>query len=299
MRYQLRESARAPKGENRSSPREEHIIAHEKITSESNRDGITKSKDAFHLSENTSHNNTTIETITPGPAGLLHSPLGRVPPEMRLAILQLSLQYVREIAIAPKGIPPKDHNALAEISTEPAPSLIFTSRDPLANSCRQMRDEYANELKNRVFALNIPTLHLHVFDFDFSLVIRELLSNFTAAHRQYFNARAHSIRICLTITDAFTRLSVKDGLEAWVESKKIAEAGLKQWLAWREGEENAGRKVSVDYKITRGKSVQSADELESLRLFLLLFDPYSESEGELGDIVGTATDYLGAIMKRK
>lgn len=304
MRYQLREGARAPKDEDRSSRREKHIVAHEKITSNPNSVSVNRSRYEPRPPKNTSHN-TTIETTTSKQNGLLHSPLGNVPPEMRLAIMQLSLQSVQKIAIAPKGMTtPKDHNNLpAKTSNESSSSssLVFTTRHPLANSCRQLRAEYTNELKSRVFARKIPTLHLHVIDFDFSLVVRELLSHFTAAHREYFNARAHSIRIYLTITDAFTRVSDDEGgVVAWLERKQSDEGGLKQWLEWREAEESAGRKIEVDFKITRGKSVKSADGMEVLRLFLLLFDPEMDDEGEVGDIMVPMIAFFKAFhAKRK
>lgn len=298
MQYHLRESVRVRKDEevlafNGDGP----TLASDKITSSPESPTVSKNKNEVDSSHDSTQNNATTEAITLKRNGLSASPLGQIPVETRLAIMQLSTQPIEKITIVPRAMTRDDYDA--PVVGSEAPSLVFTSKNLFAKACRQVYEEHADALKTQLFSLRIPTLHLHVLNFDFSLVTLEILSNFTAVHRQFFNARAHSICIHLTITDAFTHLPDEGGRLRWLERKAAEEEGPKKWLEWRAAEDSADRKITIDYKIARERSVKSADDTESLRLFLLLFDPYSDGQGDMGDIMRPMVAFFKAFKAKR
>lgn len=135
----------------------------------------------------------------------------------------------------------------------------------------------------------VPSLHLHVRNFDFAPFINELFPKFEDSHRAYFNARPGAITIHLTLTPSFFSRGVgEQELMEWLAGRDLErtrwKTGFIQWLEWREVQEDAGKKVSVVYKLKRNADVEGVEDREALRMFLLLFDPLSKGEGELGGI---------------
>jgi len=201
--------------------------------------------------------------------GLEDSPIGKLPPELRLRIIQQFIQSTERVAVVPKAFGRKTFDAPFLRPDEP--QLVFTTTNPLAETCTQLHEEYTKALKSHVLSCKAPNLVLHVLDFDFSPIINEILSAFLAANRQYYYSRAHSVNIQLTITEAFARLP--------------DEKGLGDWLQWRATEESVGRGVNVRYAVQLMGSTEGANEMEALRYFLILYDPYSTASGEVGDIM--------------
>jgi len=211
-------------------------------------------------------------------AGLANSPMNRIPAELRLDIMQLFIRAVRKVVVVPTAMTRKTIGTPALRYNEP--QLVFTTTNPLANTCTLLHEEYTNALKlhalsgkvlnGRLVDYRMLTIELHVLDFDFSLITHEIFSKFTAAHRRYYNTRPHSISLVMTITDAFARLP--------------DEHRLGKWLEWRDSEESAGRGVRVNYKVRLQGSTKGVEEMESIRYCLLLYDPYSDATEKGGDL---------------
>jgi hypothetical protein len=230
--------------------------------------------------------------------GLTDSPLNLLPAELRLEIMKLYIQRLRRIAIIPKALT-EDHD-VTPTTTSTEPSLVFTSGYPLLQTCHQLHAEYTDELRARALGCKIPKLVLHVRDFDFSPFTRELFPCFEDSHRKYFNARAGAITIHLTITEAFfTRAEGEEGLIEWLEDREDEPARLWKWFEWREAEEKAGRKVKVTYIVERNVDIESRKDMEALRMYMLLVDPYSDKDGEVGDLVQAMIKFFKAVDRSR
>ena len=232
--------------------------------------------------------------------GLADSILTKLPPELRLSIMKLHMQRLRKIAIIPKALT-QDAN-VTPTATSIEPSLVFTSGNPLLKTCYHLHTEYTNELRSRVLSCKIPTLVLHVRDFDFSPLTREIFPSFEDSHREYFNARAGAITVRLTITKSFfTRAEGEEGFIEWLQDREDEPARLWKWFEWREAEEKAGRKVSLSYKVERNADIEGREDMEALRLYMLLFDPYSDSDPdeEVGVLVQAMIKFFKAVGKSR
>lgn len=150
--------------------------------------------------------------------GLADSLLKIFPRELRLSIIKRHMPRLRRIAVIPKSLTQQANATPTAASNEP--SLVFTTRNPFIKTCHELHTEYTGELRSSVLRREIPTLILHVHNFDFSHLIRELFSSFEDGHREYFNDRAGAIRICLNITKAFfARAPGEVGLLDWLEQR--------------------------------------------------------------------------------
>jgi hypothetical protein len=228
--------------------------------------------------------------------GFSDSLINTLPPELRIMVMQLLMQRLRKVAIVPKVMAQRD--IYSPIASSDGPSLVFTTKCPLARTCYQLHTEYVSELRTQIFASKVPTLILHVLNFDFSPIIRELLYRFNDENREYFNARAGAISIRLKLTDSFfDRVAGENGRMEWLEEKYSETTGLSQWLAWRAAEESAGRKLAVTYKVTRNASVEGVEDREALRLFMLLFDPENDAPGDVGDIVEAVGRFFTVVRR--
>ncbi|GAB7327199.1 hypothetical protein MBLNU13_g11103t1 [Cladosporium sp. NU13] len=230
--------------------------------------------------------------------GLADSLLKKFPSELRLSIIKRHMPRLRGIAVIPKSLTQQANATPIAASNEP--SLVFTTTNPFIKTCHQLHTEYTSELRSSVLRREIPTLILHVHNFDFSPLIRELFPSFEDGHREYFNNRAGAIRIRLTITKSFFDRAPKEvGLLDWLEEQESEQTGLKQWLEWKQAEEEAGREISVAYEVKREEEIEHVDDMEALRMFMLLFDPYSRGEGEIGDIVQAVIEFFEKAAKSK
>ena len=238
----------------------------------------------------------TTEEITIERNGLADSPFGTLPQEMRLMAIQPLVQNVRKIAVVPKAMAQKDSDD--PISSSSGPSLFFATKSPLLSTCYHLNTDYTSALKTQINKLKVPTLILYVLDFDFSPITRELLSTFKDEQRKYYNSRAGAINIRLKITDSFfARAKGERERLAWLAQKSIETTGLSQWLAWRAAEKSAGREISVTYKVMRNASIESIEDREALRLFILLFDPQGKEEGDVGEIVEAVAKFFNVVKK--
>jgi hypothetical protein len=219
--------------------------------------------------------------------GLDNSPLGALATELRRSIVELQLQNLRKVAIVPKSMLQGDDDDALDPNE---PSLVFATKAALSKTCHALHTEYAEELESQVLKCNVPNLALHVCDFDFTPLTRELFSKFKDSHRAFFNARAGAITIHLRLTPSFfERVDGENGRVVWLAGRDLQRRGKKngliQWLEWRKAEEKAGRKVSVAYRLERNYEVEGVEDREALRQFMLLFDPLSRGEGDIGRIV--------------
>lgn len=230
--------------------------------------------------------------------GLADSHLKKLPRELRLSIIKRDMPRLVRIAVIPKSLTQQANATPTAASNEP--SLVFTTRNPIIKTCHQLYTEYTSELRSSVLRCEIPILVLHVRNFDFSPLIRELFSSFEDGHREYFNDRAGAIRIRLTITKVFFARAPREiGLLHWLEQRENEQTGLKQWLEWKQAEEEAGREISVTHEVERGEEIENVDDMEALRMFMLLFDPYSEGEGEIADIVQAVIEFFEKVGQSK
>ena len=230
--------------------------------------------------------------------GLADSHLKKLPRELRLFIIKRDMPRLVRIAVIPKSLTQQANATPIAASNEP--SLVFTTRNSFIKTCHQLYTEYTSELRSSILRREIPTLILHVHNFDFSPLTRELFSSFEDRHREYFNDRAGAIRIRLTITKSFfTRPWGEVGLINWLEARESEQTGLKQWLGWKQAEEEAGRAISVAYEVKREQEIENVDDMETLRLFMLLFDPYSRAGGEIGDIVQAFIEFFQKVARSR
>jgi len=218
--------------------------------------------------------------------GLDNSPLGALATELRRSIVELQLQNLRKVAIVPKSMLQGDDDDALDPNE---PSLVFATKAALSKTCHALHTEYAEELESQVLKCNVPNLALHVCDFDFTPLTRELFSKFKDSHRAFF-ARAGAITIHLRLTPSFfDRVDGENGRVVWLAGRDLQRRGKKngliQWLEWRKAEEKAGRKVPVAYRLERNYEVEGVEDREALRQFMLLFDPLSRDEGDVGRIV--------------
>lgn len=220
--------------------------------------------------------------------GLDNSPINALPAELRLSIIQFKLQGLRKVAIVSKSMVQSDDAVPAAKTSEP--SLVFVTESALSKTCHALHTQYADELASQVAKCKVPSLALHVRDFDFTPFTRELFSTFKDSHRAFFNAREGAITIYLTLTPSFFARGYGEcGRMVWLAKRDLErlgrQNGLIQWLEWRKAEEKAGRKVSVAYKLLRNHEVEGVEDREALRQFMLLFDPLSRGEGDVGGIL--------------
>lgn len=246
--------------------------------------------------------NPPVTTTAKGPPkardGLANSRINSLSQELRLAIIQLQLQDLRKVAIVPKSIIQRGIAIPTASSDEP--SLVYTTESPLSKTCHDLHTAYSNELKSQVLSCKIPTLILHVHNFDFSPLINELFPSFEDVHREYFNARAGTVRIRLTITGSFFPLELGEAMRSdWLLEHENEQTGMKQWLEWRQAEEKAGRGVGVAYEVKREVGIEDVDDMEALRMFMLLFDPYSRGEGEIGDVVQAVIEFFAKVRQNR
>jgi hypothetical protein len=239
---------------------------------------------------------SVVEEPTDERDGLLNSSINTLPVELRLLIFGHLFQRIRKLVIVPKTMAQSD--SYRPTASSDGNSLFFTIKCPLARTCYQLNAEYAGGVMAQILSLKVPTLILHVLNFDFSHIIHELFSHFEDRHRQYFNARTGAIKINLKLTDSFfDRSAGEDGRFEWLEEKYNETTGLSEWIAWRAAEESAEREIAVTYKVTRNASVEGEQDREALRLFMLLFDPHSDDSGDVGDIVAAVGRFF-TVAKR-
>lgn len=220
--------------------------------------------------------------------GLENSPLGNLAAELRLAIIQYRIQNLQKVGIVAKATL-QDEDSPVSAASPGESSLVFASRSALSKTCYELHTQYANQLQFQLMNCKIPSLALQVVDFDFSPFTRDLFPNFKDSHREYFNARPGAITIHLTLTPSFfARHEGERGRTMWLALRDVEreqkKRGLSQWLEWRKVQEKAGKQVSVAYRLERNYAVEGVEDREALRMFLLLFDPLSKGEGELGGI---------------
>lgn len=194
----------------------------------------------------------------------------KIPQDLRAVIIDFYVPNIPLAVLVPTALANLTEDGDVEALEDAKETLICTTTDPLSRTCKDLHSEYATNLWAKVLYCKVPQLVVHVLDFDFSLAISELFSQFDDTSRSYFNSLRRVIHIGLTITRNFALLPNENGLD--------------KWLQWRKQEENAGRKVKVDYQITL-QTTQGEEELESLRQFLLLFDPEGNEGGEVGGIM--------------
>lgn len=229
--------------------------------------------------------------------GLDNSPIHDLSVEMRLYIIQFRLPRLRKVAIVAKS--------LLQTRVAPSkPSLVFATKSALSKTCHDLHTLYARELESQVLSCKVPSLALHVRNFDFAPFTSELFPKFKASHRAYFNARPGAITIHLTLTPSFfSRGAGEKGRMLWLAEQELekdyGESGLANWLEWRAAVEKAGRKISVVYKLERNAKLEGVEDREALRMFLLLFDPLSQGQGELGDIVQEVIRVFKVIKDRE
>jgi hypothetical protein len=233
--------------------------------------------------------------------GLANSSIDKLSPEMRLAVIKFLMQPPRRVAIVSKAVFQQ-----AKATAYPnEPSLVYTTKTPLSKTCYDMHTACAEELRSQVMSYKIPTLVLHVHDFDFTPFTNELFSKFEDTHREYFNELAGAVRIHLTITESFlAREPGEAGRNEWLAKRETEmfqkkSEGLIQWLEWRKAEQEAGKGLTVTYVVERKRAIENVEDMEALRLFMLLFDPYSEGEGEISDIVEAVIDFVEKVNKEK
>lgn len=213
--------------------------------------------------------------------GLDTSPLGRLPPELRDEIIQLLTTTTPKIIIAPRAL---TRATLTTPALRPdEPELVYITTAALSKTCTQLNSDYAKALAPRIRQCKAPILVLHVLDFDFAPFVQEVFAQFADATRAFYSQRPRTIRIEMTISDAFARVP---------DERRLA-----SWLQWRAAEESAGRGFRVYYTVRREGSTKGVNEMESLRYSLLLHDPYNEEEEEEGD-VGKIMDAMGKWFKR-
>jgi hypothetical protein len=190
---------------------------------------------------------------------------------------------IQNLEIVPKAMTQKDHDS--STASPDGPSLVFRARcQPLARTCYHLHNDYAVAPKTMITTLEVPTLTVHVLNFDFSPFVQELFSRFEAAHRKHFNDRAGAITIRLTITPSF--LEAAEGSDARFN-----------WLEWKTAEARAERDFPVAYKVTRNALIESNEDREALRLFMLLFDPLSNKDGDVCDIVKVVAKFFKAVLE--
>jgi hypothetical protein len=51
--------------------------------------------------------------------------------------------------------------------------------------------------------------------------------------------------------------------------------------------------------VERKRAIENVEDMEALRLFMLLFDPYSEGKGEISDIEEAVIDFFEKVNKEK
>jgi hypothetical protein len=215
--------------------------------------------------------------------GLENSPIDSLPVELRLAIIQFRMQNLRKVTIVAKSLLQKKVNPSSK------PALVFATKSALSKTCYDLHVQHATELESRFMKCEVPSMHLHVRNFDFEPFTSELFAKFEDSHRAYFDARPGAITIHLTLTPSFFSRGVGEKeLMEWLAARDLERTlwknGLSQWLEWRAAQEEAGKKVSVVYKLKRNANVEGVEDREALRMFLLLFDPLGRGEGELGGI---------------
>jgi hypothetical protein len=283
-RHQLAESVRAREEADRSSSDDTHNLANQQSIPEQNDlDAIESTDDAQSITDDTYTATTPNGTPMPERDGLATSTLVKLPQELLHSVNKLLMQHVRKVVVVPRVMTRK--HILAPLESPDEPMLVLTTNSPLARTSTRMYNEYASALRTQILSLQVPRLELHVLDFDFSPVTRELLSHFNATHRKFFNTSPNTITVRLTITKTFTNLP--------------DEGGFRRWLEWRASEESADRKINVKYEIVCCKSIKTANDMEALRFWLLLFDPFSDSDGEVGDIMKVMLGFFKAFEAKR
>jgi hypothetical protein len=285
-RYQLNESKKAREKEDHSPGVQNNVVANQQSIADSNEPNVSESHDVA----NSSTDDTYITTAPNGTAipernGLQNSPLGNFPPELFLWVNQLLMENAQKVVVVPRVMTRK--HSLDPLEDPNEPMLVFATKSPLAATSTHMHNEYVAGLQREILSLRFPRLELHVLDFDFSPIVCELLSHFDATQQDFFNTRARSITIHLTITSRFVNLPDENGLQ--------------RWLKWRAAEASAGREINVDYRIRRQNSINTANDMQALSFFMLLFDPTSEGEVEADvfDIMETLNQFFASFLAKQ
>jgi hypothetical protein len=285
-RYQLNESKKARENEEHSFGVQNNIVANQQSIADSNEPNVSESHDDAHSSTDDTYITTAPNgTAIPERNGLQNSPLGKFPPELLLCVNQLLMQNVRKVVVVPRVMTRK--HSLDPLEDPNEPTLVFATKSPLAAASTHMHNEYVAGLQREILSLRFSRLELHVLDFDFSPIVCELLSHFDDTHREFFNARPCSITIHLTITSRFVNLP--------------DESGLQRWLKWRTAEGCAGRWIDIDWKIREKSSIKTANDMEALSFFMLLFDPTSEGEvdADVFDIMETLNKFFASFLAKQ
>jgi hypothetical protein len=279
-RHQLAESVRAREEADMLASDDTHILGNQQSIPESN---DLDAAEAQSITDNEYITTTPNETAMPERNGLANSTIAKLPRELLHEVDKILMQQIRKVVVVPRVMTRK--HALAPLESPDGPALALTTKIALARTSTYMYNEHAAALRSQILSLQVPRLELHVLDFDFSPITRELLAHFNGTHRKFFNTKPNTITIRLTITKTFTNLP--------------DEGGFRRWLEWRESEESADRKINVKYDIVRGKSVKAANDMEALRFWWLLFDPYGDSEGDVGNIMKEMLGFFKAFERKR
>ncbi|KAM0710940.1 hypothetical protein Q7P35_001678 [Cladosporium inversicolor] len=202
--------------------------------------------------------------------GLDTCPLGRLATELRQDILHRATSSITKVIIVPRAL--TRETPITPALRHDEPELVLITTAPISKTCTQLSEDYTTALKSQLRNCHASTIVLHVLDFDFTPFTREVFGQFSDEQRAFYNQRPRTIRIEMTITDAFALLPDERRLESW--------------LQWRAAEESAGRGVRVYYTVRKESSTTGVNDMESVRYSMLLIDPYyDEMEGDVGKIM--------------
>jgi hypothetical protein len=159
--------------------------------------------------------------------------------------------------------------------------FIAMPADELAHVSGQVNNMFAVELSRKVMKNEMRALTFHVLDFDFTLIKDQILSQFTDANREHYNAQL--VEVWITISPGFAR--------TWTPTK------LGEWINWRDAEDAAGREISIRYRVS-GSFTLDAAELEGLRNASHYHDLYGRREGDMGKIMKCFKAYFKGEYQR-
>jgi hypothetical protein len=159
--------------------------------------------------------------------------------------------------------------------------FIAMPTDDLAHVSGQVNNMFAVELSRKVMKNEMRALTFHVLDFDFTFIKDQILSRFTDANREHYNAQL--VEVWITISPGFARM--------WTPTK------LEEWINWRDAEHAAGRGLFIRYRVS-GSFTLNAAELEEIRYFLHYIDPYGDSNGDMGSPMVCFKRYFMAEYQR-
>lgn len=213
--------------------------------------------------------------------------LEKVVKDVRTVIIDFCVGNIHTAVLVPTALVNLTEDGYIKPLEDAEETLICTVKrkdHPFPRTCKQIHSEYASNMWAKILNCKVYRLVVHVVDFDFSLAISELFSQFDKASRDHLNSWKGEIHISLTITPGFALLPQR--------------AGLDKWLEWRRQEEQEGRMVDVDYEISPA-TTQGKEEMKSLRFFLLLFDPEGKEGGDIGGMMRILRVFYKRVYARR